>query len=70
MGHWILEVTKIGIYITLPLSSFIIFNHPNFYTPIIYEWRNKTKQFTVNDEIIRKRQEEFEKLQFIDESDD
>ncbi|OTF76977.1 hypothetical protein BLA29_015336 [Euroglyphus maynei] len=71
MGHWILEVTKIGIYITLPLSSFIIFNHPSFYTPIIYEWRKKNKPFTVNDEIIRKRQEEFERIQseFIDNDD-
>ncbi|KAH7639599.1 uncharacterized protein LOC142597502 [Dermatophagoides farinae] len=68
MGHWILEVTKIGIYITLPLSSFIIFNHPSFYAPILYEWRKKIKPFTVNDEIMRKRQEEFEELLIIEQS--
>ncbi|KAH9389021.1 hypothetical protein TYRP_008373 [Tyrophagus putrescentiae] len=59
MGHWILEVTKIGVYIALPLSSFIIFNSPSFYTPVLYEWRKKTAKYARNDEIIRQSQREF-----------
>ena len=58
MGHWILEVTKIGIYIALPLSSFVVFNSPSFYTPILYEWRKANKKFTSNDEIFLKQQQE------------
>ena len=59
MGHWMLEVAKIGVYITLPLTSFVVFNSPSFYTPVLYEWRKSTKQFAVNDEIILNRQKEF-----------
>ncbi|KAI2808956.1 hypothetical protein BLOT_000097 [Blomia tropicalis] len=58
MGHWILEATKFGVYITLPLTSFIIFNSPSFYTPVLYEWRKKMKPFLKNDEIVLKRQKE------------
>ena len=59
MGHWMLEVAKIGVYITLPLTSFVVFNSPSFYTPVLYEWRKSTKPFAVNDEIIIKRQQEY-----------
>lgn len=57
MGHWLLEVTKIGIYITLPLSSFILFNSPSFYVPVLYEWRIQNKQFTIKNELAQKQQE-------------
>lgn len=58
MGHWMLEVTKIGVYIALPLSSFIVFNSPSFYGPVLYEWRKKTAKYASNDEIVIKSQRE------------
>ena len=53
MGHWVLEVVKMSVYVALPLSTFVVFNDPRFYIPILYDWRKETKKFNSNNEIVR-----------------
>lgn len=57
MGHWILEVAKVAMYIGLPLSSFVYFNSPSFYMPVLYESRRINLPILQNDEKIRKQRE-------------
>jgi len=39
MGHWILEASKFAAYVGLPLTTFIVFNSPEYYTHTMYKWQ-------------------------------
>ena len=45
MGHWILEVAKVALYISFPISSIYFFNLPSFYEPILYNREKEIKKF-------------------------
>lgn len=57
MGHWILESAKVAMYIGLPLSSFVYFNSPSFYMPVLYESRKMNRKFYENDDRLRRQME-------------
>lgn len=59
MGHWMLEIAKFGMYVSLPLGTFIVFNSPSFYTPVLYEWRKKNQQSILNGENLMEERNRF-----------
>lgn len=59
MGHWLLEVGKFSMYVSLPLGAFYYFNSPEFYTDVLYKWGKKTQTFTKNHEQILKERKQY-----------
>ena len=49
MGNWKLEAFKMALYMSFPVSAFLLFNSPKFYENAIFEWRKELDQFIVVD---------------------
>lgn len=52
MGHWLLEVARMGLYMAFPVSLFHIFNQPAYFEKYVIE--KKREMYPPEDEKLQK----------------